>query len=122
MGKKVVIELVVPEGLKEGDTFRAEVELPEVKKAIRGKGATTSGKTPAEMTDEELKRELINANSVLYKAKQRQASEETINVNQARVDAAKAEKEKRAPVIVTVDKVIEDEAEAEVDTDTVAEI
>ena len=44
------------------------------------------------MTDEQLKREIINANSVLYKAKQRGASEETIAANQARVDAAKAEK------------------------------
>ena len=48
------------------------------------------------MTDEQLKRELINANSVLYKAKQRGAAEETIAANQARVDAAKAEKAKRA--------------------------
>lgn len=54
-----------------------------------------------DMTDEQLKREIINANSVLYKAKQRGASEEVIAANQARVDAAKAEKAKRTPVATT---------------------
>lgn len=56
-----------------------------------------------DMTDEQLKREIINANSVLYKAKQRGASEETIAANQARVDAAKAEKAKRHPVAEATD-------------------
>ena len=49
-----------------------------------------------DMTDEQLKRELINANSVLYKAKQRGAVAETIAANQARVDAALAEKAKKS--------------------------
>ena len=57
-----------------------------------------------EMTDEQLKRELINSRSVLYKAQKRGASEETIANNQARVDAATAEKAKRdaasAPAVV----------------------
>lgn len=43
-----------------------------------------------EMTLEQLKREKINASSVLYKAKQRGASEDTIARNQARVDAVVA--------------------------------
>lgn len=47
------------------------------------------------MTDEQLKREIINAKSVLYKAQKRGASQETILNNQARVDAAMAEKAKR---------------------------
>ena len=66
-----------------------EVEMPEKVKKPRGQLA---GIALEDMTDEQLKRELINANSVLYKAKQRGASEETIAANAARVEAAKAEK------------------------------
>lgn len=91
--KKFEIEVTVPEGLTAGDTFTVEVEMPAVEKKPRGQLA---GIALEEMTDEQLKRELINANSVLYKAKQRGASDETIAANQARVDAAKAEKAKRA--------------------------
>ena len=54
-----------------------------------------AGLTLEEMTDEQLKREIINAKSVLYKAIQRGASQETIEKNQARVDAALAEKARR---------------------------
>ena len=71
-----------------------EVELPE-KQKHRGQLA---GIAIEDMTDDQLKREIINANSVLYKAKQRGASEEIIAKNQARLDAAKAEKAKRQPV------------------------
>lgn len=91
--KKFEIEVTVPEGMTAGDTFTVEVEMPAVEKKPRGQLA---GIALEEMTDEQLKRELINANSVLYKAKQRGASDETIAANQARVDAAKAEKAKRA--------------------------
>lgn len=91
--KKFEIEVTVPEGLTAGDKFTVEVEIPAVEKKPRGQLA---GIALEDMTDEQLKRELINANSVLYKAKQRGASEETIAANQARVDAAKAEKAKRA--------------------------
>ena len=70
-------------------------EVEQVKKP-RGQLA---GIALADMSDEQLKREIINANSVLYKAKQRGASEEVIAANQARVDAAKAEKAKRTPVV-----------------------
>ena len=76
-----------------GETF----EVEKVKKA-RGQLA---GIALEDMTDEQLKREIINANSVLYKAKQRGAAEEVIAANQARVDAAKAEKAKRTPVVET---------------------
>lgn len=71
-----------------------EVEVPAAEKR-RGQ---LYGIALEDMSDEQLKREIINANSVLYKAKQRGASEETIAMNQARVDAAKAEKAKRHPV------------------------
>lgn len=96
MGKAVTLELTVPEGLVAGDVFTVEVELPTPEKKQRGQLA---GISLEEMTDEQLKRELINANSVLYKAKQRGAAPETIAVNEARVEAAKAEKAKRAPVM-----------------------
>lgn len=93
MAKKFEVEVTVPEGLSAGDKFTTEVEVPTPEKKPRGQLA---GIALEDMTDEQLKRELINANSVLYKAKQRGASEETIAANQARVDAAKAEKAKRA--------------------------
>ena len=73
-----------------------EVEAPAPVKKPRGQLA---GIALEDMTDDQLKREIINANSVLYKAKQRGASEEVIAANQARVDAAKAEKAKRTPVV-----------------------
>lgn len=69
------------------------IEAPVKEKKPRGQLA---GIALEDMTDDQLKREIINANSVLYKAKQRGASEEIIAANQARVDAAKAEKAKRA--------------------------
>ena len=93
MTKKFEVEVTVPEGMSAGDKFTIEVEAPVAEKKPRGQLA---GIALEDMTDEQLKRELINANSVLYKAKQRGASEETIAANQARVDAAKAEKAKRA--------------------------
>ena len=93
MAKTFEVEVTVPEGLSAGDKFTIEVEAPTPEKKPRGQLA---GIALEDMTDEQLKRELINANSVLYKAKQRGASEETIAANQARVDAAKAEKAKRA--------------------------
>lgn len=92
MAKMFEVEVVVPEGLKEGDKFTVQVEVPVKEKKPRGQLA---GLALEEMSDEQLKREIINANSVLYKAKQRGASEETIAANQARVDAAHAEKAKR---------------------------
>lgn len=93
MAKTFEVEVTVPEGLSAGDKFTIEVEAPVLEKKPRGQLA---GIALEDMTDEQLKREIINANSVLYKAKQRGASEETIAANQARVDAAKAEKAKRA--------------------------
>lgn len=92
MAKTFEIEVTVPEGLSAGDTFTVEVEAPKPEKKPRGQLA---GIALEDMTDEQLKRELINANSVLYKAVKRGASPETIAANQARVDAAKAEKAKR---------------------------
>lgn len=92
MGKTITIEVEAPKDLTAGEVFSIEVELPKSERKQRGQLA---GIALVDMTDEQLKRELINANSVLYKAKQRGASEETIAANQARVDAAKAEKASR---------------------------
>lgn len=75
-----------------------------------------------EMTDEQLKREIINANSVLYKAKQRNASPETIEKNQARVDAAQAEKAKRQPAVEVVAEEVTTEAETVYSEDVAAEL
>ena len=99
-----------------------EVEAPAKVKKPRGQLA---GIALEDMTDEQLKREIINANSVLYKAKQRGASDETIAMNQARVDAAKAEKEKRHPSVeaIEADAVADALADAtDVDADTAGEI
>lgn len=98
MAKTFEVEVTIPElpegkkNWKAGDTFTIEVEVPAAEKKPRGQLA---GIALVDMTDEQLKRELINAKSVLYKAKQRGASDETIAQNQARVDAAEAEKAKR---------------------------
>lgn len=119
MSKTVKVELVVPEGLSAGDSFVAEIELPEPVKKPRGQLA---GIPIEEMSDEQLKREIINANSVLYKAKQRDASEEIILRNQARVDAAKAEKERRAGTVVKGTAVAEEADEGVYDANVQAEI
>ena len=94
MTKTITVEMTVPAGLKAGDTFTAEVELPVSEKKPRGQLA---GIELADMSDEQLKREKINAGSVLYKAKQRGASAETIAANEARVKAVTDEIEKRHP-------------------------
>lgn len=83
-----------------------EVVARPVSVTRRGKLA---GLTLEDMNDEQLKREITNAKSVLYKATQRGAALETLEINQARVDAAEAEKAKRAPVKT------EDEASTEGD-------
>ena len=94
MAKKFEVEVTVPEGLVAGDVFVLEVEAPARAGGPRGQ---LKGIALEDMDDDQLKREIINASSVLYKATKRGASQETIDANQARVDAAKAEKEKRHP-------------------------
>lgn len=76
------------------DTLKAIVSRPAGSGQRRGQLA---GLTVETMDDEQLKREIINAKSVLYKAQQRGAGESTIEKNQSRVDAALAEKAKRTP-------------------------
>lgn len=97
MAKTLTFEVTVPEGLTAGDTFTVKVEQPE--KVKRGRGIL-HGIAIEDMTDEQLKREIINANSVLYKAKLRGAKAEIIEANEARAAAAKAERDKRVGTIV----------------------
>lgn len=101
MAKKFEVEVTVPEGLVAGDVFVLEVEAPTSPRKPRG---MLAGLTVEEMTDDQLKREIINANSVLYKAKQRGANPEIIAANEVRLAAAKAEKEKRTPVKPVVEE------------------
>lgn len=96
-----------------------EVEAPAPVRKQRGQLA---GIALEDMTDDQLKREIINANSVLYKAKQRGAAEDVIAANQARVDAAKAEKAKRQPVVEPSDVEAAIYEEASVDADVAEEI
>lgn len=98
-----------------------EVEAPAKVTKPRGQLA---GIAIEDMTDEQLKREIINANSVLYKAKQRGASDEVIAKNQARVDAAKAERDKRHPAPVVAEGEADDGvyADGETDAETAAEV
>lgn len=117
---KFTVEVTVPEGLKAGDVFQVEIDTPTADKKPRG---MLAGLTLDQMTDEQIKRELINANSVLYKAVQRGASAETIAANTARVEAVKAEKIKRTPApsaIVTPN--ITGAVEGPIDANTATEI
>lgn len=82
--KKLRVNVTVPEGFAPGDTFVIEVEVP----SARGRQRTV--KPIDEMSQEELKREIINAGSVLYKAQKRGADEDIIERNKARLEAAKA--------------------------------
>lgn len=84
----------------EQETFTKEEVLATLKGFKKGSGkrrGQLAGISLEDMSDEQLKREIINAKSVLYKAQQRDAAAETIEKNEARVEAALAEKAKRAP-------------------------
>ena len=93
-----------------------QVEVPAAPKKTRGQLA---GIALSDMTDDQLKREIINANSVLYKAKQRGAAEDIIAANQARLDAAKAEKASRTGTTAPVEEPVEDSVYDEATADEV---
>ena len=76
-----------------------EVDFPKPER----KRGQLFGIALADMTDEQLKREIINSKSVLYKAKQRGADEKTVTANEARVNAAMAEKDSRQGTTEAVD-------------------
>lgn len=97
-----------------------EIQARPVDTNRRGKLA---GIALEDMSDEELKREIINAKSVLYKAQKREAAAATIEQNQARVDAAIAEKDKRTPAKEEAPEtaMAEDNASKGTDTDSGSE-
>jgi hypothetical protein len=78
-----------------GGTIKIEVPKKPVSTG-GGRRGQLAGLKLSEMSDAQLKIELINAHSVLYKAQKRNASSDVIAKNQARVDAAEAEKKARA--------------------------
>ena len=95
LAKKFTVEVTVPEGKVAGDTFEVEVETPMVESPGRGRTGQLAGIKVEDMTDDELKREIINAGSVLFKAKKKTDDPTVIEPKQARLDAAKAERDKR---------------------------
>lgn len=97
-----------------------EVEVPKQVKTPRG---CLAGIPLEEMTYEQLKREKINAGSVLYKAKKRNAPAETIAQNQERFDAVVALlAEKRAEIKAEKEAAKAEAAEAaEADVEPVEE-
>jgi hypothetical protein len=118
--KQFKVDVTVPEGLTAGDSFTITVEAPELPKRER---SILNGITLDDMTEDQLKKEIINAKSVLYKARKREADPDTIAANQARVDAAEAMRAKKfgvpasnAPVVGHV------VCEGPVDTDAAAEM
>lgn len=80
------------------------VEIPKTPAHRRGQLA---GLSIEEMSDEQLKREKINAASVHYKATKRGAVAETIQKTKERLDAVNAEIEKRkaSKVVVSIENV-----------------
>ena len=67
-----------------------------IERKATGSRGQLAGIALEDMTDEQLKRETINAKSVLYKAVKRNAPADLIARNKIRVAAAEAEKAKRA--------------------------
>ena len=95
-----------------------QMEMPE---KVRKPHGQLAGIAIEDMTDEQLKREITNATSVLYKATKRGSSEETIAKAQARLDAAKALRDERkaAAKAAAEDEAVEVESEPENAEDTV---
>jgi hypothetical protein len=90
MGKKYQIEVEVPHGLRAGDRFVIDIEQPLEPKV---KKTRLSNIPLSQLTHEQLKRELINARSVLYKAQARgdekKLIEATKRVNRVAEELAK---------------------------------
>lgn len=111
MAKLIELEVEAPKNLKAGEKFTVEVAIPTAPRAPRG---MLAGIALEDMTLDQLKRELINAKSVLYKAKLRGAPEQTIKANEERVAAAEAMRAKRLAEAQEVQVEEEEEEEVEV--------
>ncbi len=68
MGKTFQIEVEVPHGLHAGDRFVVDIEAPAVPRVTKSRLVNVP---LTQMTLDQLKRERINARSMLYKAQQR---------------------------------------------------
>lgn len=89
-------------GAPDGTTYTKEEVLAAITNIKNNKGknrGVLAGIAVSDMTDEQLKIELRNANSVLYKAKKRGADAELITKHEQRVEAAKAEIASRKPAV-----------------------
>lgn len=110
--------------LPEGDVIEVSTVIEKLEalvpvKAKAGRRGILAGLAIEDMSDEQLKREKINAGSVLYKAKQRHAEEATITMNQERFDAVVAELAKRKPA---APEQANEEVNGEVNEDVAAEL
>lgn len=79
MSKKYQIEVEVPHGLQAGDRFIIDVEQPSAPKVRVSRLANVP---LTQMTKEQLKRELVNARSVLYKAHARGDEKKLVEATQ----------------------------------------
>lgn len=90
MAKTFVVEVEVPHGLRAGDRFAVSVEVP---KAPRVHKTMLANIPIQQLTLDQLKRERINARSVLYKAVRRGDNkailEATKRVNRVAAEIAK---------------------------------
>lgn len=87
MGRKFKIEIEVPHGLQAGDKFVVDVEQPLTPRVQKSRLANIP---LSEMTSEQIKRELVNARSMLYKAQAR-GDEKKLLAATKRVNAAAEE-------------------------------
>lgn len=86
MAKKFQIEIEVPHGLQAGDKFVVEIDAPATPTVSKSKIANVP---LSQMTMEQLKRERINARSVLYKATRRDDEIGIVNATQRLNNVAK---------------------------------
>lgn len=106
-------EAIIENGTEDTKVVSSKIVCPQcgaeivIERPAAQRRGQLAGLEISDMTDEQLKREKINASSVLYKATKRGAGVETISKNQARVDAVKAELLKRgigvAATVVTTE-------------------
>ena len=103
------VEGLQEEVIEENGTDAATEEKVVVPKELARRGMLAeAGNDVADFTDEQLKRERINSNSCLAKAKKRNAAQETIDNCQKRVTACAEEITLRKPVVEKTEEVIEE--------------
>lgn len=89
--KMIKVSFVADKDYKAGETIEFDYEVP---KGMSTRGAV-AGIALVDMTDDQLKIEYRNANSVFYKAKKANKNPDTIKKAEVRLEAVKAEMEKR---------------------------